>query len=442
MPHWTRGKVGPIGQLYSRADQQKHVFERVTLTSFTFQPIVTIQHPPRVPTDRNSNMGLKSPVSREETTEDMPKEHQRIAIEKSKPPAKAKKILLPDRQLFYPDQPLSISRPVTRVIDTANALLYAVNGSTDFAFRYRLVSNALAIGRNLSSEIVNPLSVIRPPAQDIKSTRRLLLLSHSAMIQLLCQENYPRHRELIYEHLTQVVLLEGQEMLYDPIPAVNEAIWPNLIGGIQSQGWTIPRRMREWIRVASTIPNENYFVAGRLYSHNMSLRMEIDALEACIANGNLDESKAAVEIMQYPADVITECLEFICSGHAKRYLPPHPNWDHPEQYKKIASSILDRFYRCKRDVEAHLLLRQGDVLLALATDEARKTDLDYFRFQAKLALDSYRAGYRICVSYIERNFGLEDGLLAAMKRVLEEYLKVPDVGPSAEVLLQGVDRVL
>ena len=385
----------------------------------------------------------QSPVSHEEaSTEDMHKKHQRFAIKKSNPPAKAKKILLPDRQVLYPDQPLSVSRPVTRVIDTANALLYAVNGSTDFAFRYRLVSRALAIGRNLSGEIVNPLSVIRPPAQDIKSTRRLLLLSHSAMIQLLCQESFPRYRELIYEHLTQVVLLEGQEMLYDPIPAVNEAIWPNLINGIQSQGWTIPRRMREWIRVASTIPKENYFVAGRLYSHNMSIRMEIDALEKCIANGNLDESKAAVEVMQHPANVIGECLEFICSGHAKRYLPPHPNWDHPEPYKKIARSILDRFYRCKRDVEARLLLRQGNALLALATAEARKTDSDYFRFQAKLALDSYRAGYRICVSSTERNFSLEDGVLAAMKRVLEEYLKVPDVGPSTEVLLQAVDHVL
>ena len=388
-------------------------------------------------------MQLESSVSLDEASiEDMHNEHQRIAIEKSQPHAKAKKIILPDRQVLYPDQPLSISRPVTTVIDTANALLYAVNGSADFAFRYRLVSRALAIGRNLSCEIVNPLSVIRPPAQDIQSTKRLLLLSHSAMIQLLCHENFPRHRELIYEHLTQVVLLEGQEMLYDPVPAVNEAIWPNMIRGIQSQGWTIPQRMREWIRVASTMPKENYFVAGRLYSHNMSIRMEIDALEECIANGSLDESKSAVEVMQYSADVIAECLEFICSGHAKRYLPPHPNWDHPEPYKKIASSILDRFRRCKRDVEARLLLRQGDALLALATDEVRKTDLDYFRFQAKLALDSYRAGYRVCVSYIERNLGLEDVLLAAMKRVLVGYLEVPVVGLSSEAILQDVDRVL
>lgn len=392
----------------------------------------------------SSALQLDSPMS---LGDDNLNDRHRKIFEKSKSLTKAKEIILPERPKLTPDASLyTISRPVTTVIDTAHALLYAVNGSTDFAFRYRLVSRALAIGRNLSREIVNPLSVIRPPTQDIQSTRRLLLICHSAMIQLLCQESFLRHRELIYEHLSQVVRLEGQEMMYAQIPEVREAIWPGMISAIRSQGWTIPQRVREWIRVASTIPAENYFVAGRLFSHQMSIRMEMDALEECLEAGNLDESKEAIKMMQHSADVIKECLNFIVSGHAQCYLPPHPGWCHPEVYQKIADSILPRFERVKRDVDTRLLLRQGDALLALATDEVRRTDADYFGFQAKLALDSYRAGYRVCVGHVERNLDLEDVCLVAMKRVLEGYLELEDcvtlsvAGP--EMILQNVDRVL
>src|SRR6266496_154692 len=103
-------------------------------------------------------------------------------------------------------KPLSIPPPITTALDTANALLYASNNSTaDFNFKHTLVSQALTIGRYLSTEIINPLSVVRPQAHDIQNTKQLLLYSHSAMIQILCHHNYVAHRELIHQSLKQII---------------------------------------------------------------------------------------------------------------------------------------------------------------------------------------------------------------------------------------------
>src|SRR5271167_554130 len=70
--------------------------------------------------------------------------------------------------------PLSIPPPITNALDTARGLLDASKSTADFTFRHSLISQALSIGRSLATEIVNPLSVVRPHAGDIQSTKQIL----------------------------------------------------------------------------------------------------------------------------------------------------------------------------------------------------------------------------------------------------------------------------
>jgi hypothetical protein len=383
-------------------------------------------------------MQMDSPVSIDDISERPKRQDRQLkTTEKSGAVRKQKQVKLGEREWLTPDGALSVSRPITTVIDTANSLLYAVNGTTDFAFRYRLVSKAMAIGRNLSNEIINPLSVIRPLGPEIQSTKRLLLLSHSAMIQILAQEDYMRHRELIYDHLHQVILLLGQRMIYDPMPGVNDAIWPHMIAAIHAQGWPVGRRLEEYLRSEAAIPDTDYYVFVRLYATCMSMSKEMKALEACIEEGKIEEAKGGVAVMEISVRIINEALDSICSDRLPKHsFPPHPKWDHPEAYKSLTKATIERFHRCKRDVEVRSLLDQGDALLSLAV---RGADEDYFVFQAKLALNTYRAGYRACQGHEERNFGLEEVCLQAMTRVLDNYLG--EFCP-VEMIVVNVDRVL
>jgi hypothetical protein len=326
----------------------------------------------------------------------------------------------------YATNPLSIPPPITTALDTANALLYeSISSTADFKFKHTLISQALAIGRYLSSEIVNPLSVIRPHDEDIQNTKQLLLYSHAAMIQILCHHNYIAHRELIHENLKQIVRLLGHRMLYDHDPKVM-IVFPTIIAALKSLNWTIPQRMAEWIRVASTVPLDDYFVANRFYSHLSVMRMEMDNTEEALKEGKLDEIKDTITIMQYPVDVVIRCLEIISSVEGQKLLPTYREWRCPEHYRGIGEPMLARFYKVRRDVEGRILLRQGDALLELATDRVRAKDGDYFKFQAMLALDSYRSAYQACIAYEEVNIELEGLCLWSMGRVMGKYLNLDE----------------
>jgi hypothetical protein len=439
---WTRGKVRPIGHILSDAERVIQSTRRALALSNSHS--LTRCHDPQSfialfsSMTPSSDMQLDSPVSIDDITEGPKRRDRQLKrTEKSGAVSKQKQVKLGEREWLTPDGGLAISRPVTTVIDTANSLLYAINGTNDFAFRYRLVSKAMAIGRNLSNEIINPLSVIRPSKPEVQSTKRLLLLSHSAMIQILVQEDYMHHRELIYDHLHHVILLLGQRMIYDPLPGVSDAIWPHMLLAINSQGWPIGRRLEEYLRSEEAIPETEYYVFVRLYATYMSMSMEMKALEACIEEGNIEEAKGGVAAMEVSVRIINEALDLICSGRIPKYFyPPHPKWDHPEAYQKLTKATLERFRRCKRDVEVKSLLEQGDALLSLAV---RGADEDYFVFQAKLALNTYRAAYRTCQGHEERNFGLEEASLQAMKQVLDNYLG--EFCP-VEMIVVNVDRVL
>jgi hypothetical protein len=334
---------------------------------------------------------------------------------------------------------LSIARPITTAIDTANALLHASsNASADFKFRHTLVSQALAIGRSLSVEIVNPLSVVRPHAQEIQSTKELLLYSHSAMIQILCHHNYVAHRELIHNHIKHIIRLQGHKMLYRSDPRIG-VMWPTIISCLGNLKWTIPQRMREWIQIASTVPTDDYFVANRFFSHHSCVRMEMDNVETCLAEGNLNETMEAITVMQYPIDIFTRCMEIISSVEGRKFLPQVREWKDPQHYCKLGEEMLTRYSKIKRDVETRILLRQGDTLLNIATDRVRETNADYFRFQAMLALDAYRMAYQRCIACEETNFDLEGFCLWSMGRVLGKYLGLEE--HAHDLLLRAVAMV-
>jgi len=137
--------------------------------------------------------------------------------------------------------PFSIPPPITNALDTASGLLNASKSTADFTLRHSLISKALAIGRSLAIEIVNPLSVVRPHAQDIQSAKQILLLSHASMIQVLCQHSYLAHNDRIHEHLKHVIQLQGHNMLFNDPPYINMMIFGSIIAGINSLGWTLPQ---------------------------------------------------------------------------------------------------------------------------------------------------------------------------------------------------------
>lgn len=334
--------------------------------------------------------------------------------------------LVPGKHEFqtpiYATKPPSIPPPITTALDTANSLLYASNNSSaDFKYKHTLISQALAIGRYLSSEIVNPLSVVRPHTQDIQNTKQLLLYSHAAMIQILCHHDYVSHRKLIQENLKQIVRLLGHRMLYEHDPKIM-IVFQTITATLKLLNWTIPQRMTEWIGVASSVPLDDYFVANRFYAHLSCLRMEMENTEEALKEGKLDEVKDTITVMRYPVDVVIRCLEIISSVEGRKLLPTYREWRCPKHYRELGELMFVRFYKIQRDVEARILLRQGNALLELATDRIREKDEDYFKFQAMLALDSYRSAYQVCTSYEEVNVELEGLCLWSMGRVMGKYL--------------------
>ena len=118
-------------------------------------------------------------------------------------------------------------------------------------------------------------------------------------------------------------------------------IFPTIIAALQSMNWTIPQRMVEWIRVASSVPPDDYFVANRFYAHFHSLKMEMENTEEALKEGKLDEVKDVITVMQHPVDVVIRCLEIITSVEGRKLLPAYREWKCPEHYRGLGEPILD-----------------------------------------------------------------------------------------------------
>lgn len=316
---------------------------------------------------------------------------------------------------------VTIPHPITNALDTATGLIQAANATGDIALRRALISQALAIGNSLSSQIVNPLSLIHPRTQDFQYTKQLLLLCHSSMIQVLCQDNFEANLPSVREHLKQIVVMLGHAVLCMHKTKMS-AIWYNIHTAVYRMNWTFARRVHEWKLIAQVAPNDPYFTATRFWSHYHVMLMEMTNLENFLAEGNIDETRDGVAIMQEVADEMTRYIDILASPAGEKYLPCFDPWTDPQYSRKVSWDTFQRFNRVKMELHVWNLLRKGNSLLDLATDRMREVNRDYFTFQALLAMDSYRTAYQLCARFEEINVELEARCIWSMGRVAGKYL--------------------
>jgi hypothetical protein len=353
----------------------------------------------------------------------------------------------PKSSLSSSDSPLQVSTPLSihrqpfaNAFDTANTLLFAATTSSDFTFQYSLISRALAVGQSIAGQIVNPLSVFRPGRDDIASTKEVLLFSHAAMVQLLCRDNYITHREQIYEHLTEIIRMLGHQLMHMHEPPLSDAFHA-IKDAVDSSGLSLSQRIIEWRRISgctSLFDDENS-ISLRFWSYMSVLKMEMDNLETALSDGEFEEVKKAVSAQQEVVEVFTECLDNMATFDQLRQVfhgKTPKEWKDPCSFRKFGHDLLARFHKVRLTVEAEGLLRQGDVLLGLATERTRESDIEYFKFQAILALDSYRAAYHVCVGFEDVNVELEGLCLWLMGRVMGQYLGLEE--HAHHLYLQGV----
>jgi len=358
----------------------------------------------------------------------------------------------PQSSLSSPDSPLQVSTPLnirpplTNALDTANTLLSAATTSSDFTFQYSLISRALAIGQSIAGQIVNPLSVFRPGRDEIASTKQVLLFSHAAMVQFLCRQSYTTHCEEIYQHLSEIIRMQAYQAQLMDDPRL-KAAFQAVKDAVDSSGLSLSERIIEWRRIADCIcvPDDPYFIALRFWSHMSVLKMEMENMEVALSDGELEEVKRAVIAQQEIVERFTENVESMATLDQKQirqmFHGRTQEWRDrdPCQLNKIGQNILARFHKVRLTVEAQGLLRQGDVLLGLATERAKELDVEYFKFQAILALDSYRAAYHICVGFEDVNVELEGLCLWSMGRVMGTYLGLEE--HAHHLYLHGVAMV-
>src|SRR5271170_2384651 len=357
----------------------------------------------------------------------------------------------PKSSLSSSDSPLQVSTPLSihrqpfaNAFDTANTLLFAATTSSDFSFQYSLISRALAIGQSIAGQIVNPLSVFRPGRDDIASAKAVLLFSHAAMVQFLCRQSYTTHRDEIYEHLTEIIRMQGHQLTHMEDPRIKGA-FQTIKDAVDSSGFSLSQRIIEWRRIADCIslPDEPYFIALRFWSHMSVLHMEMENVETALSEGEFDEVKKAVAAQQEVVERFTECIDTMATFDQDQirqvFHGSAPKDRDPCHFRKFGQQVLARFHKVRLTVEAQSLLRQGDVLLGLATERAKELDVEYFKFQAILALDSYRAAYHICVGFEDVNIELEGLCLWSMGRVMGTYLGLEE--HAHHLYLQGVAMV-
>jgi len=341
---------------------------------------------------------------------------------------------------------LSIPPPLTSAIDTARTLLSAATTSSDFTFQYSLISRSLAIGQSIAEQIVNPLSVFRPGKDAIAHAREVLLFGHTAMVQLLCRDSYFSYRDQIHQHLREIIQIQGNDLICMDDPRVKLAFHA-VKDTVDTSGLSVSQRIVEWKRLAYTIslPDGEHFIALRFWSLMSVLRMEMDNVEKALAQGEYEEVRLAVAAQQEVADRFTQCMLRMDDCDQDKiqqvFTARRPKeWDRELcSYRKVGQNTLSRFHRVRLTVETQTLLRQGDMLLGLATDRTRETDIEYFKFQAILALDMYRAAYHVCVGFEDVNVELEGLCLWSMGRVMGRYLGLEE--HAHHLYLQGVAMV-
>ena len=267
------------------------------------------------------------------------------------------------------------------------------------------------------------------------------------MVQLLCRDNYFSHREQIHGNLREIVRMQGNQLICMDHTRVKHA-FHTVKDTVDALGLSLSQRIVEWKLLAYgiSLPHEDYFKVLRSWSHMSVLKMEMDNVEKALAEGDYDEVRLAVAAQQEIADRFTECMQNmdnydqdmfrqVFKGHA------HKEWrdKKPRSIREVGEEVMARYRRVRVAIETQTLLQQGDMLLGVATDRVRETDVEYFKFQAILALDRYRAAYHHCVGFEEVNVELEGLCLWSMGRVMGRYLGLEE--HAHHLYLQGVAMV-
>lgn len=158
------------------------------------------------------------------------------------------KIVIPPNLLLT--QPLNLYIPLTGALAIASELLESSkDNTTDFAFRYQLISRSLAIGDSVCQQIANPLSPYRPQSDEIQSAKELLLLCYSEMIQLLCSDKYLTHRELIHQYMFKLLRMYGYDV-YRPMDPQIMIAFQMVKDAVTAIEWNAVYRIREWLAIS------------------------------------------------------------------------------------------------------------------------------------------------------------------------------------------------
>jgi hypothetical protein len=334
-------------------------------------------------------------------------------------------------QSLHSFHPRASSLPLNNALDSCTILYYAAKSSPDPVVRESLLSQALSLGTSICAQIINPLSPFLPDSETIKSARSLVLLTRSEIIQLLCLD-YTKNRDLIHEHIGHLLRMSGYIISHDSEILIS---FKSIKEAILAQPWPISRRVQEWITIARNVPSEPHFVGLRFWSYYSTLKIELGNVEMALQKNDLTAVNYVMEMLMEVLDQFQESMQLLNTEEGRLILS-RKNGQEPEHYFECGEEILGRFQSVKMEVDTKLALARGDALLELATEKVRESDVEYFKFQALLALESYRTAWGICSAHEEVVAELEGLCLWNMGRVMGLYLGLHE--SAHRLYLQGV----
>jgi hypothetical protein len=206
---------------------------------------------------------------------------------------------------------------------------------------------------------------------------------------------------------------------------------------VEAIDWSTVYRIREWQAISVQVPKEPQFLGLLYWTYISALKIELGKIDLGLPEGVTDDMKDAIPELQDITDKLVQCMETMATEGGEPEVGMFPRfWKSSDQYKTMGHGMLERFKRTRIEVETQWLLKKGDTLLELATDRVRTIEFEYFEFQARLALDSYRSAYNVCTTGEDINVELEGMCLWSMGRVMGQYLGLH--GHAHQLYLQAV----
>ena len=317
-------------------------------------------------------------------------------------------------------QPLNFRLPITIALDNASTLIDTADTFTDFTVTHSLLTQALNLCDAVCAEITNPLSPLRPINADIDAARRIKLFCHAKLITLLSDEDFTTYRPVIHGHFRDVLRISGRRLITYCKPELGH-MFDSVRLVIENSGWSLRQQVTEYYDMVKCAPEEEHYWGIRFWFELSISRMQIRYLERCVSTHRIEDVKEGVVALEKLVDQFKETLH---TEPPKDCIIPVPHWEAEDYYTTGGQKLTSEYTKLCKDVEVRWLLSQGNKLLEVITERTRQIEPDYFRFQAMLALDSYRAAYQICETLDDVNVELEGLCLWSMARVTGSYLSL------------------